>query len=312
MSTDLSIIIVSWNTKKLLEDCLTSVYADTKRHTFEIFVVDNNSPDFSAGMVKEKFPDVILTANKDNLGFAPANNQALKLAKGNNILLLNPDTVVLGNAIDKMLDYIENNSCDLLTCKLLNTDGTLQKNVNNFYSFWETLFENRFFSNLSGKLNFKKGYFKSTWDHNSTVEIDWARGAVLMFKKEVMDKIGLLDERYYIYGEEIDFYFRAKKAGYKAVFVHNIAIMHHGKSSSKQKKTQMFIQNYRSLYLFLKKNYGSFSYYLYRLRVLSVMLIWILRFKIFSIFSKKKDEERQQLEMYIDTFKWHFSRNSFT
>lgn len=308
---DLSIVIVSWNTKKLLKDCLKSVYENTKRHSFEIFVIDNNSPDLSADMVKEEFPDVILIANKENLGFAPANNQALAFAKGDNILLLNPDTVVLDGAIDKMLDYLANNKCDLITCKLLNTDRTLQKSVNNFYSFWETLLENRFFSGLSQKFNFKKGYFKSTWDHNSTIEIDWARGAVLMFKKIVMDKIGILDERYYIYGEEIDFYYRAKLNGYKALFVHDINIVHHGKSSSKQKRTQMFIQNYKSLYLFLKKNYGGFSYYLYRTRVLFVMVVWIAKFNLFSLFKKNNEDEKQQLRMYIDTFKWHFSKISF-
>lgn len=308
---DLSIIIVSWNTKKLLRDCLKSIYENTKKYSFEIFVVDNNSPDLSAEMVKEDFPDVNLIANKENLGFAPANNQALKLAKGNNILLLNPDTVVLDFAIDKMLDYLTLNECDLLTCKLLNTDGSLQKSVNNFYSFWETLLENRFFSALSQKFNFKKGYFKSIWDHNSTIEIDWARGAVLMFKRTVMEKIGLLDERYYIYGEEIDFYYRARQSGFKAVFVHNILITHHGKSSSKQKRTQMFIQNYKSLYLFLKKNYGRLSYYLYRSRVLVFMLIWIAKFKIILIFKQNKDDDKQQLQMYLDTFKWHFSKISF-
>lgn len=308
---DLSIVIVSWNTKKLLSDCLNSVYQNTNKHSFEIFVVDNNSPDLSAKMVRQEFPEVNLIANKENLGFAPANNQALKLAKGDNILLLNPDTVVLDFAIDKMLDYLSLNESDILTCKLLNTDGSLQKSVNSFYSFWETLLENRFFSGLSQKFNFKKGFFKSTWDHNSTIEIDWARGAVLMFKRKVMDKIGLLDERYYIYGEEIDFYYRASQSGFKAVFVHNIHIIHHGKSSSKQKRTQMFIQNYKSLYLFLKKNYGKLSYYLYRSRVLVFILIWIVKFKIILLFKQNKEDYKQQMQMYLDTFKWHFSKNSF-
>ncbi len=308
---DLSIVIVSWNTRILLNDCLKSIYENTKKHSFEIFVVDNNSPDLSADMVRKEFPNVNLIYNTDNLGFAPANNQALKIATGDNILLLNPDTVVLNSAIDKMLDYLTSNNCELLTCKLLNTDGSLQKSVNNFYSFWETLIENRFFSGLSQKLNYKKGYLKSTWDHNSTIEIDWARGAVLMFKRKVMDKIGFLDERYYIYGEEIDFYYRAKQSGFRAVFVHDINIIHHGKSSSKQKRTQMFIQNYKSLYLFLKKNYGNFSYYIYRSRVIVIMTIWIMKFKIFSFFIQNKIEEKQQLQMYLETFKWHFSKNSF-
>ena len=120
---DVSVIIVSWNTKNLLRDCIKSVIKETIKYTFDIWVVDNNSPDDSAGMIKDEFPQVHLIANPNNKGFSAANNQALKVAAGKNLLLLNPDTVVKENAIDKMLDYIYSSKVGIVTCKLLNTDG---------------------------------------------------------------------------------------------------------------------------------------------------------------------------------------------
>ena len=308
---DVSIIIVNWNTKKLLKECIESVYKETKKYSFEIIVVDNNSPDNSADMVREEFPDVTLIANTDNKGFAAGNNQALKIANGKNLFLLNPDTVVLEGAIDKMLDFIYDKKCGALTCKLQNTDGSLQKSVNSFYSFWASLFESRFFANISKKINFKTDKFMTYWAHDEVKKIDWARGAVLMFTKEVMDKIGVLDERYYIYGEEIDFYFRVRKAGFDAYFIPNAVILHHGKSSSKQRRAEMFIQNYKSLYIFLKKNYNSYSYYLYRLRVYIFLIIWIIKHSINSLIKKNSEESGIQLDVYKKTFIWHFKKESF-
>ena len=130
---DVAIVIVSWNTKGLLRKCIQSVIDETKKYSYEIWVVDNDSPDKSADMVKEEFPSVRLIANTTNNGFAPANNQALREAKAKNYLLLNPDTVVLDGAIDKMLDYMYEHHPGIVTCKLLNDDMTLQKSVNSFF-----------------------------------------------------------------------------------------------------------------------------------------------------------------------------------
>lgn len=311
---DVSVIIVSWNTKNLLRDCINSVIRETVKYTYDIWVVDNNSPDNSAGMVRNEFPSVKLIANSDNKGFSAANNQALKVASGKNLLLLNPDTVVKENALDKMLDYIYSNNVGIVTCKLLNTDGSLQKSVANFYSLWRTFIDNRLVSELLKNVKSSKSQFYSTWDHNSTREIDWARGAVVLFSREVMDKIGVLDEKYYIYGEEIDFYYRAKKSGFKAVFIPYAEIIHHGKSSSRQKRAEMFIQNYKSLYIFLKKNYPFYSYYIYRTRVVIYCIIWMLKYSLTSVFksirSKDNSEESSQLNIYKKTFLWHFKKES--
>lgn len=305
---DVSVIIVSWNTKKLLRDCLQSVYEQTVGHSLEVFVVDNNSPDNSAEMVRNEFPQVILIANPDNKGFAAANNQAMRLATGKQILLLNPDTIILENAIDKLLDYANSGNIKnlgVLVCTLLNDDLTLQKSVNSFYNFWASFVENRFIAGLFQRFNLEPKWFTSYWDHKTEREIDWAYGALMLFSKELMDKVGLLDERFYIYAEEMDYFLRVKKAGYKSVFVPGIKIVHLGKSSSRQKRAAMFIQNYKSFYIFLLKHYGFGQYWAYRLRANFYLVLWYLRFSLSS-----SSEAREQRQVYAETLKWHFSRQS--
>ncbi len=312
---DVAVVIVNWNTLAMLRDCLNSVIQETQEYTYEIIVVDNNSPDKSADMVRKEFPDVILIANTTNNGFAPANNQALRIANARHYLLLNPDTVVLNGAIDKMVKYIDANpDVGIVTCKLLNTDGTLQKSVNNFFSFSRSFIENRFLANLFTRLDPKGNRFMSYWDHSEDRDIDWAFGAVLLFSQEVYDKVGILDDRFFIYAEEMDFYFRVKKAGYRSVFLADVEITHHGKSSSRQRRAEMFIQNYKSFYLYLRKHYPGYVYYLYRTRAFIYMHIWVVFFSLkygFSRLIMKPDEEaKTQISVYTGTIKWHYTKDS--
>ena len=316
MQKDISIIIVSWNTKALLRKCLQSIYDETKKYSFEIVVVDNNSPDDSAGMVRSEFPDVRLIANKTNNGFAPANNQGLKIAEGKNILFLNPDTIVLKDAIDKMMDYLlshKNEKVGCVACKLLNDDMTLQKSVNNFFSFWSSFFENRFFAGILKNMNTKK-MFMSFWDHNETREIDWAYGAVFLVSEECYKKVGMLDDRFFIYAEEMDYFMRIRKAGYKSVFLHDVEIIHLGKSSSRQRRAAMFIQNYKSLYLYIKKHYNPFTYYFYRIRAFVFLFLWeiiyFLKFIIHKLKGRSTEEDSEQLSVYSKTIGWHFTKDS--
>ncbi len=304
-----SVVIVNWNTRKLLHDCLNSVFQETKECRLEVWVVDNNSPDGSAEMVAKDFPEVKLIANKDNVGFAPANNQALSLCTGDYILLLNPDTVVLAGAIDKMAYWYkanENKQLGIVTCKLLNADGSLQKSVNPFYSFWSTLLENRFLSGFLSRFKSSSRILESHWEHDKIKDIDWAYGAVMFFSRKVFDTIGLLDERFYIYAEEIDYFMRIRKAGLRSVFLPDVHITHFGGSSSKQKRAAMFIQNYKSFYLFLNKHYGGLSYWAYRLRAQVYLVFWLIKYSL-----GKDEESKVQKQVYKETLLWHFKAESF-
>jgi len=313
---NLAVIIVNWNTKNLLRDCLNSIKKETHKYSYTIYVVDNNSPDNSAAMVREEFPDVRLIANSDNRGFAAANNQALRIADEEFLLLLNPDTIVINNALDRMIDFlVKRRDIGILTCKLLNQDKTLQKSVNNFFSLSRSMFENRFFADIFKNFGSKSDFFMSYWDHSSSRSIDWSYGAVMLFSRDVCDKVGLLDEKFFIYAEEMDYYIRVKKAGFTSYFLSDVEIIHLGKSSSRQRRGEMFIQNYKSFYIFLRKHYSSFTFNAYRIRTTFFLFLWIVKFFISvqadKLLNKESEENRIQLKVYFQTFKWHLTPNNF-
>jgi GT2 family glycosyltransferase len=298
MGVEISIIIVSWNTKDILRVCLQSIQQQCLKYSYEVIVVDNNSPDGTAEMIATRFEWVKLIANSNNNGFAAANNQGLEVSKGKFLLLLNPDTEIIHHAIDKLIEEAlaiqkQNANLGVLTCKLLNPDRTYQASVNQFYSFWSSLWKNRIFSMLSNK---EKDYENLP----VTTEIDWAFGAVMLFSREVFEKIGYLDEAFYIYAEEIDYFLRVKKAGLKSYFSPQISIIHYGGASSGQKKAEMFIQNYRSFFYLLKKHFGWFSYFAYRMRATLYLSILAL---IYKCGSGKENKIKHQV--YFKTLRWN-------
>ena len=226
---DVSIILVNWNTRDLLKECISSIFAQTKSN-FEIFVVDNASDDESALMVRNYFPTVKLIENSQNLGFAAATNQAINVCQGKYIFLLNPDTKILDHAIDKLIAILnQNDQVGLVACKLLNRDFSVQTNVGKFYSFWNTLFTNPVISKFSNPIKLISNKQISSSNHVSDQEIDWARSSALMIRKKAMDQAGYFDEQFYIYGEELDLCWRLKHFGWKLLFHPNAEILHYGK-----------------------------------------------------------------------------------
>lgn len=306
---DVSVIIVNWNTAHLLRACLRSVLQECVATVPEVIVVDNHSADGSAEMVRKEFQEVVLIANEQNLGFAKANNQGLEIATGRYLLLLNPDTVVLNGAIDRMVAYANAQPASklgIVTCKLLNDDMTLQRSVHRFYSFTRSLVENRFFTDLATKLGGIRKLQSHGWEHNELKEIDWAYGAVMLFSREFLEQVGMLDERFYIYAEEMDYFMRAQKAGRKSWFMPDAEIIHIGRASTRQRKAAMFIQNYKSFYIFLLKHYGLVDYWAYRLRASIYLVLWYFRFLPFSDQASKANRA-----VYAETLKWHMSAASF-
>lgn len=300
---DVSVIIVNWNAKDVLRKCLNSIINFTKDHSYEIIVIDNNSSDNSSKMVKEEFPLVKLIENNTNLGFAAANNQGLKICSGENILLLNPDTELIDPALDRLLDFLARERFDVVTCKLLNSDGSLQRSVFKFRNVFRSFFENRMI-NLINFLNLNENNFRwlsKMWTHDEIVEIDWARGAVILFPRYILEKVGMLDERFFIFSEEIDFYLRVRKAGFISGFTPDVKIIHHGSVSTKQVRFDMVVQNYRSYYKLIKKHYGSIAFYTYKTMVIFDLLINMLKCKLKS---NKENFHRNK-----DLFLLHFKKD---
>lgn len=234
---DLSIIIVSWNTQELLKKCLYSIYQNRDDLSLEVLVVDNNSTDKTVEMVKKEFPQVKLIINNKNLGFAYANNQAIKLAVGDYILLLNPDTEVLDNSLKQSFEFIKNNQdCGAMGAKLLNSDKSLQSSVRSFPTFWPIFLMLIKAPKILKKIKAIDNYLCVDFDYNKIQVVDQIMGAFMLIPKKVFDKIGLLDENFFIWFEEVDFCRRIKKSGLKVIYNPQVEIIHYGGQSFAQEK----------------------------------------------------------------------------
>lgn len=278
---DLSIIIVNWKVKDLLEKCLRSIFEQTKDISFEVFVVDNNSGDGSVEMVRSRFPQVDLTASAENLGFAKGNNLAIKKSRGRYVLLLNPDTEILKNALEKMIHFMDSHrECGIAGCKLLNPDLTLQLSVRAFPDLASQIFILLKLHHLFPHAKSMSKYLVQDFDYEKTQEVDQVMGAFMIIRREVLEKIGLLDENFWIWFEEVDFCKRAKLAGLKIFYTPEAKIIHHFGQSFKQtmgvKKQKDFN---RSLSYYFKKHGTVGEWMVIQiLRPLSLFLAWAAQF----------------------------------
>jgi|WetSurMetagenome_2_1015567.scaffolds.fasta_scaffold05961_5 GT2 family glycosyltransferase len=274
---DVSIVIVNWKVKDLLRQCLSSIGGATHDLLLEVIVVDNNSGDGSSEMIRQEFPDVRLIANTENAGFARANNQGIAISRGRYILLLNPDTIVIGKSIPAMAAFLDGNrEAGAVGPKIRFPDGTIQYTcARNLPSLLTG------FLDLSGlSYKFPKGRVTGSWqmgywDHNDERDVDAISGACMMVKREVIDRIGLLDEKYFMYGEDIDWCFRIKRGGWKIRYLPTAEITHFAGQSSRL-YANIVMEDYRSMYRFLKSKDGSFVAVLYRLLAIVLGGLWFL------------------------------------
>lgn len=231
----LSICIVSWNTRDLLKKCLASIYKYPPSCDFEVFAADNNSSDGTPDMVEKNFPQVSLIKNKENLGFARANNQIIEKAKGKYILLLNPDTEVFAGSIDTLMNFLDNNKdAGVVAPKLVNSDGSLQRSCMGFPTLGAMAMRQLFLEALLPFNPYTKKYLMSGFKHDKVAEVDQPMGACLLVRKEIIDKIGPFDSGYYMFFDEVDLCFRIKKAGWKIFFDPASSVMHHGGTAVKK------------------------------------------------------------------------------
>ncbi len=238
---DLSIIIVNFNTRDFLKNCLKSIFDQAGK--FEVWVVDNASSDGSVEMVEREFPQVKLIKNKENTGFAKANNLALKMANGQFVFLLNSDTILKEQTLNKIINFLRNKSeAGAIGVKLLNADGKTQPSAGKFYSIFNALIM------LVGGERF--GLLRSSPLRIS--EVDWVSGAALIVRKDILDKVGLLDENFFMYMEEVEWCFRIKKAGFKIFFYPDAEVIHYERGSSSKSVSIWGI--YKGLAYFFKKH----------------------------------------------------------
>jgi len=273
---DLSIIIVNYNVKQFVLDCLASVYKYNDISGIEIIVVDNNSLDGSVAAILEKFPKVIVIENKFNAGFPAANNQGFKIAQGKYIFMLNPDTEITDHALTKLYNYMENNAqTDMLAPMLLNTDLSVQSSVWRYPTLWNIFCEIHYLKVFLRYKNYKDK------DFSNPFEADSFSGAAIFFKKEIFSKIGMLDESMF-WIEDVDFCFRAKQAGMKLLYFPDAKVLHHiGQSAKKNYNVSLSNQIFNKI-KFFKKYKSKIKYF--AVVVLSVYHV-VIKLLIFCILS---------------------------
>jgi GT2 family glycosyltransferase len=235
---DVSVIIVSWNTKELLKRCLESIFAKTKSTTIEVIVVDNDSADGSANMVAECFPQVILVSNENN-GFARANNLAIASAKGRDILFLNPDTELITNAIDGLHAYLDHNRGRIIaaSCMLLNTDSSIQYTcARRFPTPWNELCFFIFLDRVLGFLPIFSGAEMRHWNHQTSRIVPCLSGACIMADGKAVSDIGGFADSYFMYGEDLELCWRLSRKHGKLAYIASEKIYHHSGASSIQKR----------------------------------------------------------------------------
>lgn len=261
---DITIVIVSYNTKEMLRDCLLSLPEATSGITTEVFVVDNNSPDNSADMVAEEFPDVILIRNKENVGFAKANNQALARAKGKDVLLLNPDTEADANSLTLLKRYLDDTpNVGAVGPKLLNTDRSLQPNGSRFphpLRDFLVISELRAISRQS----FER-YSRMRDDFDTICDVEAISGACMLVRGEVMQKVGMLDDAFFMFYEEVEWCWRIRKAGYRVVYYPEAQVVHHWMGSVRQNSKMMTERFFESSDLYYRKTGSPLSQFANRL-----------------------------------------------
>jgi N-acetylglucosaminyl-diphospho-decaprenol L-rhamnosyltransferase len=253
--TDLSIIIVNWNTRELLAQCLQSLEDTIQDASFDVWVVDNGSSDDSVAMIQGQFPRTHLIANPENVGFVRANNQAIARCRGRHVLLLNSDAQALSGSVDETVQFMdEHPRAGIVGVRLLNADRTFQASYTPFPTLW------REFLILSG---LGRWLIRSTFPSYGPQMEKGARkikgymeGAYLLARREALDQVGGLDERIFMYAEDVDWCYRFHRAGWEVWYLPHAPIIHYGGQSSKKRRGRMEAELYRGRVYFFYKHYG--------------------------------------------------------
>ena len=260
---DLSIAIVSWNTRRLLDECLESIFETTHGIELEVIVVDNASSDGSAEMVRGKYPQVRLIENANNVGFAAANNQAYAVTESEFFMLLNPDTIALSSFGPIVRFMRENQDTGVVGCKSLNPDGSIQPSWYDYYPCfqWELL-------SARGRGLLVRMLFHR--DPGSSFDTRWVGGQCLTVRRRCASEVGLMDEGYFMYNEETDWCYRIRRAGWRIVYRPDVEIVHLGGQSTKQASAKMLVELFRSKTRFMRIHYS---------RMHVVLFKWALRLR---------------------------------
>ncbi len=254
----LSIIIVTYNSARHLRSCLDSIEEHLAGIEYEVCVVDNASNDSSAALVRERCgPRIRLIQNGRNEGFAAAVNTGFRNTAGRYIMWLNPDTKIAGGSIEELLLYFEReHEVGIIGPQVLNLDGSIQFSCRSFPSYNTALF-NRYslLTRFFPRNRFSRKYLHTDWNHQSVREVDWVSGACLLHRRSLIESIGAVDERFFMYMEDIDFCLRASRAGWKVFYHPGLSVVHHIAGSSRQVPFSMIVELHKSIWRYYAKHF---------------------------------------------------------
>ncbi|AGA91755.1 putative glycosyltransferase [Thioflavicoccus mobilis 8321] len=281
----ISVVIVSYNTREMVRECLESVFLNSGDLDLQVIIVDNNSIDGTVEMLKSQFPQVVLIENKRNLGFAAANNQALSLANKGYVLLLNSDTIVLRDAMQKSVKKLQQRiDVAAMGCRVLNTDRTIQRTC----SGYPTL--KRLFYMTIGldRLPFFDTYLLRYWPRDSEREVDVISGCYFLTTRKTLNEIGGLDEDFFFFGEETDWCLRARKRGYKLLFSPVGDIIHHGGGSVKKLNYKRDVMLSNATIRLHKKHSGEIAAFLAYIALIIFNFSRMLAWSYLCLFRRKE------------------------
>ena len=275
MTRDLSVVIVNYNVKAFLEQCLIAIERARGGLDIEVFVVDNASVDGSQSMVRKRFPRVRLIENAKNVGFSRANNQALRLAQGRYVLILNPDTLIQEDTLTVLKGFLDARpDVGGVGCKLLNPDGSFQiASRRSFPTPWVAFCRIVWLSRIFPRSRLLGRYNVTYLDPDTESEIDVLSGSLMMFRKSALDQAGYFDEDYFMYGEDIDLCYRIKKAGWKIFYTPATKVIHYKGESTKKSEFTVISTFYATMLVFVNKHFGG--RYSLLLRVLLTLGIYV-------------------------------------
>ncbi|MEX2425856.1 MAG: glycosyltransferase [Thermomicrobiaceae bacterium] len=302
---DLSVVIVSYNTSDLLNNCLSSIEAwlEAHAHTGEIIVVDNASTDGTPGMISRRFPEVVLIENKKNVGFAAANNQGMRSARGRYIVLLNPDTTVIGDAFGQLARYLDANpEVGLVGPKLIYPDGQVQSSRRRFPTRLTGYLESTLLQEYWPDNRVARRYYLADKPDDRTQQVDWLVGACLMARREAIESVGLLDERYFMYSEEVEWSYRLSRQGWKIIYLQAATVVHHEGASSSQNVAQRQVYFDSSKVLLYRQLHGKANAWSLHLFLLLTYLLRIGIEMTKGIVGHKRSLRWQRVGMYIRVF----------
>jgi hypothetical protein len=272
---DVSIIVVAWNVRELVRECLESTYAQTRGIDFEVIYVDNASKDGTVEMVRTQFPQVRIIENDENLGFIKANNQAIEVARGRYVLLLNSDTLVLDEAIQKTVAFADQNpDAAVVGCRVLNRDRSLQRACFMYPSLLNLVLAATYLYKVFPRSRFFGRERMSWWNFDDVRDVEVVCGCYALVRKAAIDEVGVMDETYFVYGDDPDWCYRFHEKGWRVVFTPGASIVHYGGQTTKQMSDDFLLQLMGTKLLFIRMHRGRIEF---ALSCLAMSLYFLLR-----------------------------------